>query len=66
MRTLVRAIVVVCAVWVFAGAKPVIKVSSDVYDADTVIEGKRDEVSHSFVIRNTGDEPLTIKSVRPG
>jgi len=66
MRIMVGAVALVCLVAASAGAKAVIKVEKDTYNADTILEGTRDAVTHAFVIRNTGDEPLTIKAVRPG
>ncbi len=67
MRRLLFCIVVV--VWSCvspASGKAVIKVVDDAYDADTIMEGTREAVIHTFVVRNTGDEPLQIKAVRPG
>lgn len=49
-----------------AGAKPVITVDKKVFVADTVVEGTREAVTCVFRIKNTGDEVLQIKSVRPG
>jgi hypothetical protein len=47
-------------------AKPLISANKTVHEVDTVVEGTRDAVSYTFKIRNTGDEVLTIRAVRPG
>ena len=47
-------------------AGPKVSVSSKEYNADTVMQGKLEYVRHTFKLKNTGDEPLRIKRVRPG
>lgn len=44
-------------------AAPEIAVDRPVYDFGSISQGKK--VEHAFVIRNKGDAPLNIKSVRP-
>ncbi len=49
---------------VFAGPK--IKVDNTDYDAGTILEGSKERVTHTFKLKNIGDEPLHIKEVKPG
>lgn len=49
-----------------AMAKPRIQVDVTEYFADTITEGDKEVITHTFKIRNVGDEVLTIKKVRPG
>jgi hypothetical protein len=44
--------------------KPSISFDASTYDAGEVWEG--DEVSHAFIVKNTGTAELTIQSVKPG
>jgi hypothetical protein len=44
-------------------AAPEISVDRPVYDFGSISQGKKEE--HVFIIRNKGNTPLTIKSVRP-
>ncbi len=48
---------------VTASASAVIAVVQPTYDFGSISQGKK--VEHIFIIRNRGDEPLAIKSVRP-
>ena len=68
-RTLRRAALccawcVLLAVSVFAGPK--IKVDKNDVNVGTIMEGTKKSVRHTFVIKNTGDEPLKIQEVKPG
>lgn len=47
-----------------AWAGPRAAVENQVHDFGSVYAGR--DVIHAFVIENTGDEPLIIKSVRTG
>ncbi len=47
-------------------AAPNITVDKTTYNCGTVIEGEKDKISATFTIKNTGDLPLIITSVRPG
>jgi len=49
-----------------AGPKALISANKTVHEFDTVVEGTRESVAFTFRIRNNGDEPLTIRAVRPG
>ena len=57
-------IMLVLVVAAFAGPK--IKVDNAEYDAGSILEGSLNKIRHEFKISNTGDEPLTIKQVKPG
>lgn len=45
------------------GAVPPLAVEEPVHDFGTLVKGE--EVTHTFVLRNTGDEPVTIVFVKP-
>jgi hypothetical protein len=49
-----------------AWSTPVLTVDSAEYDMGIIEEGTKDAVEHAFVIKNTGNEKLVIKDVRPG
>ena len=66
-----RAVSLVCAAALCLAAtalhaKPLISANKTTHEIDTVVEGTRESVSYTFRIRNTGDEVLTIRAVRPG
>jgi hypothetical protein len=58
------AALVVAAPMVQAG--PTISAVEGTWDAGVITEGAQEFLRHSFVIKNTGDAILRIKSVRPG
>jgi len=45
-------------------AAPMISVDSADVDAGTVYEGAGKKIKHTFILKNTGDEPLIIQKVR--
>lgn len=47
-------------------AAPVIQVDSADFDYGRVMKGSTRSISHVFKVRNSGDEPLRIRRVRPG
>lgn len=49
--------------WNAAHAAPHASVTHPLYDFGAVPQGKK--VEHAFIVRNTGDSPLAIKSIRP-
>ncbi|MBD3391669.1 MAG: DUF1573 domain-containing protein [Chitinivibrionales bacterium] len=49
-----------------AAAGPKIEVDKADYDDGVIREGAKDTVSHVFTLKNTGDEVLRIKQVKPG
>jgi len=49
-----------------ASAKPIIKADVRMHDVGTIVQGEKDAVTYTFRLKNTGDEVLTIKKVRPG
>ncbi len=49
-----------------AFSAPQIEVDSADFDVGSIKEGAKEKVSHTFIVRNTGDEPLKIEKVRPG
>ncbi len=55
--------IIILAVPTGAFAAPEISVDRPVYDFGSISQGKK--VEHVFIIRNKGNTPLTIKSVRP-
>jgi hypothetical protein len=67
-RTLMRNVLCLCVTVFFAVAfaAPKLQVDTADYDAGTIREGSIDKLRHTFVIRNTGDEPLRIEQVKPG
>lgn len=48
-----------------AGA-PRITVDSAHFDVGIIYEGEKSKISHTFIIRNNGDDTLVIEKVRPG
>lgn len=58
------AIIVSCAFSILAGS-PKIKFEKTVFECGTVIEGGKDKLQASFILKNTGDAPLKLESVRP-
>jgi len=46
-------------------AKPVLELDTREFDCGSVIEGKTDKVEAKFTIKNSGDEPLKLLSVKP-
>jgi hypothetical protein len=46
-----------------AGAVPPLAIEQPVHDFGTLVKG--DEVSHTFVLRNTGEEPVNVVFVKP-
>lgn len=46
-------------------AKPVIEFDTKEFQCGTVMEGKVDRLDAVFVVKNSGDEPLILSSVRP-
>jgi len=46
----------------FAG--PIIQVDQETASVGHIVEGEKDAVTHTFVIKNSGDEPLKISGVR--
>lgn len=59
--TLTTIAVLAAPAW--ASAAPEIAVDRPTYDFGSVSQGKK--VEHVFIVRNKGNAPLTIKSVRP-
>jgi hypothetical protein len=59
----VSTILVVCGATL---AAPHIEVDSADFDAGTITEGSKEKVTHTFKLKNVGDEPVKIKSVKPG
>jgi hypothetical protein len=60
-----------CVVVLFAFSLPVagaakIKVDSAHFDMGTIREGEKKSISHTFLIKNTGDDTLRIQKVKPG
>jgi hypothetical protein len=61
-----RTVVVLAAVFCSmlfsmpASATPRVTAEDPVYDAGDLVRGK--PIVHDFIIRNTGDQPLTIKA----
>jgi hypothetical protein len=47
-------------------AGPTISAVEGTWDAGVITEGAQEFLRHSFVVKNTGDAILRIKSVRPG
>ena len=47
-------------------AAPNIEVDNAYYDAGTIMEGTTEKISHTFIIKNTGDDTLVIEKVKPG
>lgn len=47
-------------------AGPRISVDKKVHDFGEILEGSKEEVSGVFKVKNSGDETLRIKGVRPG
>lgn len=47
-------------------AAPEIEVDSANFDIGAIKEGTKDKVTHVFKLKNVGDEPVRIKSVKPG
>jgi hypothetical protein len=47
-------------------ASPMITVEKPDFDAGTIREGAQKEVSHVFIVKNTGDSTLRITDARPG
>lgn len=61
-----RSVVVMAAVFCSvlfsmpASATPKVSAEDPVYNAGDLVKGK--PIVHDFIIRNTGDQPLTIKA----
>ncbi len=66
MRSLIRELAIVLCGSAGLCAAPQIKADKTSIDCGTVIEGKTDRLHADFTIRNTGDAPLHITTVRPG
>jgi len=49
-----------------AAKGPQIAVDKADVDLGTIEEGAREFLEHTYIIKNTGDEKLVIKQVRPG
>jgi hypothetical protein len=47
-------------------AGPKISIDSEEYDAGEIMEGERTVVTHTFILKNTGDSTLVIDDVKPG
>ncbi|MBD3345339.1 MAG: DUF1573 domain-containing protein [Chitinivibrionales bacterium] len=47
-------------------AGPRLQVEETEYFAGTFLEGQVDTISHDFILKNTGDEPLYVLKVHPG
>ena len=68
--SLLRFVIAVCFFGIAASAhagdgKPVAVMGVDSYDFGLVYEGAAD-VTHDFIIKNTGDATLEIKTVKTG
>lgn len=59
------AVLAVFSCPVFAGT-PKIEFDKTNFDCGSISEGKQDKLLASFSVKNTGDAPLIISSVRPG
>lgn len=69
MSTLSRIAIALCFVAVISSAhagegKPVALPEVDFYDSGKVFEGA--DVTHAYIIKNTGDADLEIQSVKAG
>ncbi len=58
------AILSIIASSLFAGPK--IEVEPKTFNCGTVLEGKVEKVDAVFIVKNTGDAPLKLETVRPG
>ncbi|MBD3315501.1 MAG: DUF1573 domain-containing protein [Chitinivibrionales bacterium] len=47
-------------------AAPAIEVDSAKFDIGKIKEGTKEKVTHTFKLKNTGNDTVTIKSVKPG
>ncbi|MBN1129405.1 MAG: DUF1573 domain-containing protein [Chitinispirillaceae bacterium] len=67
---MIRAIAITAAMLFAAAvsphAAPKIEFDTKVFRCDTIMEDKTEKISAVFKLKNTGDQPLRIESVRPG
>jgi len=47
-------------------AAPKIEVDEAHFDLGTIQEGEKKSISHTYIIKNTGDDTLKIEKVKPG
>jgi hypothetical protein len=59
------AIIVSCAFSILAGS-PKIEFDKTAFECGTIIDGSKDKLQALFIVKNIGDAPLKIESVRPG
>ena len=69
LKTTLRLLMTAVALPVIAAgpaAAPNIEVDDAYHDAGTVMEGSTKKISHTFIVKNTGDDTLIIEKVEPG
>ncbi|NLG19589.1 MAG: DUF1573 domain-containing protein [Fibrobacter sp.] len=65
-RPIYSAAVILSIIASYLSAGPRIEVDPKTFDYGTMLEGKVEKIDAVFIVKNTGDAPLKLETVRPG
>jgi hypothetical protein len=66
IRTLSLPAAIALVSIISVGAAPKIEFNTKTFQCDTIIEDKTEKLSATFIVKNSGDQPLKLENVRPG